>query len=405
MERGASGDGYGACRRDHVVERRRRLQRAALYGAVTLVCVSAAMVLVARGLEEDAGAVGDLQSKLFGSIFLRDSPATIQYAQVGSATIETPRFAADMDTPLMQAAAPYMSPSLVKLGKAWTAARPTTNVQYPMGFFAGAPVWPEKQGAAYVDVPAHPGIAPLPTLVSPAAAFPAYGHVKLPATGQPPFVMEPQLGMAPQAESQIGSLAVPAGLTGSAAEQYAAAYGAAYAATYNALLQGGTTAKKQLALRRLQDKAGTKTTGAPAVSTKVRVMLPQQGWQMPPLARTGTAVVEQALMTPDEVQQQQQQAATDYSGPSINIMSATGGPTVSLNAEERSAFRVNSQGQISDSQVESRGGGDAPASTTSDYPGSQDDSQNPLGAAQGAIAQAAQAVAMPARMSTLSELV
>jgi hypothetical protein len=368
---------------------------------VTLVCVSAAMVLVARGLEEDAGAVGELQSKLFGSIFLRDSPATLQYAQVGSTTIETPRFY----TPLMQAAAPYMSPSLVKVRKAWTAARPATNVQYPMGFFAGAPVWPEKQGAAYVDVPAHPGIAPLPTLVSPAAAFPAYGHVKLPATGQPPFVMEPQLGMAPQAESQIGSLAVPAGLTGSAAEQYAAAYGAAYAATYNALLQGGTTAKKQLALRRLQDKAGTKTTGAPAVSTKVRVMLPQQGWQMPPLARTGTAVVEQALMTPDEVQQQQQQAATDYSGPSINIMSATGGPTVSLNAEERSAFRVNSQGQISDSQVESMGGGGAPASTTSDYPGSQDDSQNPLGAAQGAIAQAAQAVAMPARMSTLSELV
>ena len=407
MERGASGDGYGACRRDHVVERRRRLQRAALYGAVTLVCVSAAMVLVARGLEEDAGAVGDLQSKLFGSIFLRDSPATIQYAQVGSATIETPRFAADMDTPLMQAAAPYMSPSLVKLGKAWTAARPTTNVQYPMGFFAGAPVWPENRGAAYVDVAVPPvrsalPIVPLPTLVSP-----AYGRVQLPASGQPPFVMAPQLEIAPQSESQIGTLAVPAGLTGSAAEQYAAAYGAAFAATYNALLQGGSTAKKQLALRRLQDKAGTKTTEAPApaVSTKVHVMLPQQGWQMPPMARTGTALVEQALMTPDEVQQQQQQAAADYNGPSINIMSATGGPTVSLKAEEQHDFRVNSQGQISDSQVESMGGRGAAAAETLDEPGAQDDSQNPLGAAQGAVAQAAQAVAMPARISALSELV
>jgi hypothetical protein len=64
--------------------------------------------------------------------------------------------------------------------------------------------------------------------------------------------------------------------------------GAAFAATYNALLQGGSTAKKQLALRRLQDKAGTKTTEAPApaVSMKVHVMLPQQGWQMPPMAST-----------------------------------------------------------------------------------------------------------------------
>ena len=277
----ADGGGYGACRRaeDHAatVARRRRLQRAALYGAVTLVCVSAAMVLVAHGLEADA-AVGDLQSELFGSIFLRNSPATIQYAQVGSATIKTPRFAAQA-VPVAQ---------VLPVAQALSVARPATNVQYPMGFFAGAPVWPENRGAAYVDVAVPPvrsalPIVPLPTLVSP-----AYGRVQLPASGQPPFVMAPQLEIAPQSESQIGTLAVPAGLTGSAAEQYAAAYGAAFAATYNALLQGGSTAKKQLALRRLQDKAGTKTTEAPApaVSTKVHVMLPQQGWQMPPMAST-----------------------------------------------------------------------------------------------------------------------
>ena len=127
---------------------------------------------------------------------------------------------------------------------------------------------------------------------------------------------------------------------------------------------------------------------------------------MPPLARTGTAVVEQALMTPSEVQEQQQAAAADYNGPSINIMSATGGATVNLNAEQRSAFRVNAQGELSDSQLESPGGVGAPAAESSDGEGRHGgNSQNPLGAAQGAVVQAEQAVAMPARMTTLSELV
>jgi len=452
---------YGACERAAahaaVVARRRRVQRAALYGAVTLVSVSAAMVLVARYLraeEADAGAAGPLQATLLGSIFLRNSPATIQSAVgmravpvdalqpppgfVDSRPAPLPGFAmayrvtappaplmqaaAWRTTPLMQAAAPYMSPyaaravpgaPLLPVSPPAALGVASSSAQYPMGYFAGAPVWAEKQGAAYVDAPAPrvraavPLAPPLPA----AAAVPAYGQLAVPAYGQlpaaglaqPRYAAVQPLGMA---DSQIGALA---GLTGSAAVQYGAAYGAAFASTYNALV-GGAPAKKQLALQRLQDKkAGTQTTEAPAPpapaqsTTNVHVVLPQLGWRMPPLARTGTAVVEQALMTPSEVQEQQQ-AAADYNGPSLNVMSATGGPTVNLNAEERSAFRVNAQGQLSDSQLDSPGGVGAPAAEGSDGEGGQD-SQNPLGAAQGAVAQAAQAVAMPARMTALSELV
>lgn len=287
----------------------------------------------------------------------------------------------------------------------------SSPAMYPMGSFNGMPVWEQQPGGSntFFGGGAVTNAAAVQAMPQPQAAA-SYTQMRYQQM-QPAASLVQRVLMARQVgvPTAFAGVPVPQGITGDAAAQYGAAYGAAFASTYNSLVaQGGATAVKQQALQRLQNKAASEQALPPVrmMQTRLQVQMPQPGWRMPPLARTGTAVVEQALMTPGEMQQQQ---TTNYNGPSINIMSATGGPSVALNSEEQSAFRIDSKGQISDSETERPSGTDsAPSSAGEGVEAAAvpvESSNDPLGAAQGAVAEAAASMQVPARMTSLSEMV
>lgn len=132
--------------------------------------------------------------------------------------------------------------------------------EFPLGYFTGMPIWAEKRGVAYVD-------SPQPPMAQPAAAVP---------------------GVEPNG----------------AAEVFRAAYARAFAATYREF--GGARALKERARLRLQNKAARGYTPAPLVSAagyglrsaaRYAAILGNEPSRM---MRTGTAVVEEALLPPSE---------------------------------------------------------------------------------------------------------
>ena len=385
-----SGRTYGACdEHEHArVARAQRIRRNVFLFA--LVSASAVVALAATCLKNDAADARSV-ALLYGNIVLQDNLATIQNTM--PSTYAQPYEVAQQTQPPTVA-----QQATIAIAAANTAVGMSrTNTQFPMGYFSGVPVWREKTGAAYVDQPQV-----VPTKDQPLrAAYHAYGYPQLQYSSYPQVAQRPAQYGYPQMQPPLQpGLAV--GLTGDAAAQFGAAYGAAFASTLNALIaRKGAVAVKQEAMGRLRVKAASARAPAPApvwTQPSVRVSMSQQGWHMPPVARTGTAVVEQALMTPGEIQEQQQRVVANYNGPSINIKPATGGATIQLNPEQESAFRIDSQGKASDSETEEpAGAGDVGMMN-----------QDPLGAARGAVDQAVAASMQaqnPARMTSLTEMI
>jgi len=385
-----SGRTYGACDEHEQarVARAQRIRRNVFLFA--LVSASAVVALAATCLKNDAADARSV-ALLYGNIVLQDNLATIQNTM--PSTYAQPYEVAQQTQPPTVA-----QQATIAIAAANTAVGMSrTNTQFPMGYFSGVPVWREKTGAAYVDQPQV-----VPTKDQPLrAAYHAYGYPQLQYSSYPQVAQRPAQYGYPQMQPPLQpGLAV--GLTGDAAAQFGAAYGAAFASTLNALIaRGGAVAVKQEAMGRLRVKAASARAPAPApvwTQPSVRVSMSQQGWHMPPVARTGTAVVEQALMTPGEIQEQQQRVVANYNGPSINIKPATGGATIQLNPEQESAFRIDSQGKASDSETEEpAGAGDVGMMN-----------QDPLGAARGAVDQAVAASMQaqnPARMTSLTEMI
>ena len=478
---------YGACRRarEDVADfaaSRRRVQRAIMYCAASLLILAVASVLAAGEVHEASDTPIRALQKLLGSLVFNNSPATIQSASaIPAETLQPPPGFVDarpspppgfqmayqaalaggqptaviVPPVLMQPTLPYASSNaqVYSSGQAtaprsaqafveqplptqskavlpapvtpWSGVRTSAPTQFPVGFFEGEPVWTEMQGAAYVDQPA-------PATAATSSAVPFFGNqqaqsLKLPAAAAVERLLAARRASMAQPVGAIGVAQPVDAMTGDAATEYGLAFGAAFASTYNAMMQGLSTSDvKQKAIQRLTRKAQDQPVKPKAPLTRtVQVTLPQPGWSMPPLARTGTALVEQSLMSPAEVQQQQQNIAGTES---VNIMSATGGPTVTLNSEQKSAFRVNAQGQwtysqpeeVPDAESEEAPQGPQPAPAAQATPRTEaagdaeagveqpevgpSQGQDPLEVAQSAVSRAV-SLAEPGRMQSLSELV
>jgi hypothetical protein len=334
------------------------MQHASLYGAGALVLVSGILVLAEhskRAIEPEE----ELQR-----IFLQNRPAVVQNAlriQAAAPFIRMPPAQAPFLLPYAQMAqyeqpipANILPESTVATAAA-TMGTASSQVEYPTGYFSGVPVWVQQPGVStFVAMPpAQPLVQTVVQAPSPILPY-SYSQLQLPFTAATPDV--------------VGA---GAGLTGDAAAEFGAAYGAAFARTYNVLMaQGGSLASKQQALRRVYEKAKglqvVKVVPSQPVPTVQVTMTRHDPWHMPPPPPTGTAVVEHAIMPPSEPQQQQQQQPQQ------------GG---TLNSEVKSAFRFDSRGQAEDSYTSAA----APTVSSVSYLGSED----PLGAAQGAVAQAA----------------
>jgi hypothetical protein len=374
---------YGGCREEGLfvegegrTRRRRRMKYAAFYGAGALVLVSGILVLAEQHSKRAIEPEEELQR-----IFLQNRPAVVQNAlriQAADSFIRIPPAQAPFLLPYAQMAQYEEQPMPVKIvpestvataaatmdmassqveypAAAATVGTASSQVEYPTGYFSGVPVWVQQPGVStFVAMPpAQPLVQTVVQAPSPILPY-SYSQLQLPFTAATPDV--------------VGA---GAGLTGDAAAEFGAAYGAAFARTYNVLMaQGGSLASKQQALRRVYEKAKglqvVKVIPSQPVPTVQVTTTRHDPWQMPPPPPTGTAVVEHAIMPPSEPQQQQQQQPQQ------------GG---TLNSEVKSAFRFDSRGQAEDSYTSAA----APTVSSVSYLGSED----PLGAAQGAVAQAA----------------
>lgn len=362
-EEGLSVEGQGGARR------RRRMQHASLYGAGALVLVSGILVLAEhskRAIEPEE----ELQR-----IFLQNRPAVVQNAlriQAAAPFIRMPPAQAPFLLPYAQMAqyeqpipANILPESTVATAAA-TMGTASSQVEYPTGYFSGVPVWVQQPGVStFVAMP--PAQPLVQTVAMPPAQQLVQSVVQVPAPILPYSYRQLQLPVAATPDV-VGA---GAGLTGDAAAEFGAAYGAAFARTYNVLMaQGGSLASKQQALQRVYEKAKglqvVKVVPSQPVPTVQVTMTRHDPWHMPPPPPTGTAVVEHAIMPPSEPQQQQQQQPQQ------------GG---TLNSEVKSAFRLDSRGQAEDSYTSAA----VPTVSSESYVGSED----PLGAAQGAVAQAA----------------
>ena len=387
---------YGGCREEGVfgeregarlfaegegARRRRRMQHVALYGAGALVLVSGILVLAEQRAKRAIEPEEELQR-----IFLQNRPAVVQnalriqaaapfvrmlpaqapfllpYAQMAQYEQPIPANIVPESTVATAAATMDMASSQVEYpAAAATMGTASSQVEYPTGYFSGVPVWVQQPGVStFVAMP------PAQPLVQTVAMPPAQPLVQ--TVVQAPA---PSLPYSYRLNSAPDDVGAGAGLTGDAAAEFGAAYGAAFARTYNVLMaQGGSLASKQQALQRVYEKAKglqvVKVIPSQPVPTVQVTMTRHDPWQMPPPPPTGTAVVEHAIMPPSEPQQQQQHQPQQ------------GG---TLNSEVKSAFRFDSRGQAEDSYTSAA----APTVSSESYVGSED----PLGAAQGAVAQAA----------------
>ena len=374
-------EGEGVFAEGEGARRRRRIQHAVLYGAGALVLVSGILVLAEQHSKRAIEPEEELQR-----IFLQNRPAVVQnalriqaaapfvrmlpaqapfllpYAQMAQYEQPIPANIVPESTVATTAATMDMARSQVEYpAAAASMGTASSQVEYPTGYFSGVPVWVQQPGVStFVAMP------PAQPLVQTVAMPPAQPLVQ--TVVQAPA---PSLPYSYRLNSAPDDVGAGAGLTGDAAAEFGAAYGAAFARTYNVLMaQGGSLASKQQALQRVYEKAKglqvVKVIPSQPVPTVQVTMTRHDPWQMPPPPPTGTAVVEHAIMPPSEPQQQHQQQPQQ------------GG---TLNSEVKSAFRLDSRGQAEDSSTSAA----APTVSSESYVGSED----PLGAAQGAVAQAA----------------
>ena len=239
--------------------RGRQFRRAVLAAACAALCVS--VVATAR---RDA-----LRGRqLLGNLVLAGSPAVMQ---TKPSVPFMPLEPAPVLPVSITAPAPYEWQYTHSVSEpagplvpapAQVSGSPVGAGEFPLGYFTGMPIWAEKRGAAYVDSPQ-------------------------PATAQPAVAMP---GVDPKG----------------AAELFRAAYARAFAATYREFAQPGSKALKERARLRLQNKAARRYTPAPLVSVAGRGLRTAArnaavlGNEPSPLMRTGTAVVEEALLPPSE---------------------------------------------------------------------------------------------------------
>ena len=239
--------------------RGRQFRRAVLAAACAALCVS--VVATAR---RDA-----LRGRqLLGNLVLAGSPAVMQ---TKPSVPFMPLEPAPVLPVSITAPAPYEWQYTHSVSEpagplvpapAQVSGSPVGAGEFPLGYFTGMPIWAEKRGAAYVDSPQ-------------------------PATAQPAVAMP---GVDPKG----------------AAELFRAAYARAFAATYREFAQPGSKALKERARLRLQNKAARRYTPAPLVSAAGRGLRTAArnaavlGNEPSPLMRTGTAVVEEALLPPSE---------------------------------------------------------------------------------------------------------